>query len=256
MSAELRKDESTLVTWGPVAALSVTIGTYFLAQLLSGLVILGYSLSQRWTDQQLSDWLNQSVVGQFVLVLLVSGITLAILALFLRRRKSNWSAIGLIKPKLMDPVYALVGFGMYFPLVIVVTAVVSGLIPSLDTQQQQEVGFQTATAAPELALVFISLVVVPPLVEEIVMRGFLYTGLRTRLPTGAAVLITSALFGIAHLQFGSDAPLLWIAFVDTFVLSVVLIAVREIGDSLWPAIFLHAIKNGIAFASLFVFRLV
>jgi membrane protease YdiL (CAAX protease family) len=59
------------------------------------------------------------------------------------------------------------------------------------------------------------------------------------------------LFGVAHLQFGSGAPLLWVAALDTFTLSIVLCYLREKTGSVWAGVFLHAIKNAIAFVALF-----
>lgn len=256
MTEETKHKDLPLVTWGPVAAVLVTIGTYLTAQLLAGVLILAYALTQGWSDVETGDWLGQSIVGQFVTVLLVEVFTVLLLWWFLRRRKATLRSLGLVKPKFMDGIYAIAGFGLYFPLVILTSAVAKGLIPGLNLEQEQQIGFQATAAGPELALIFASLVILPPLIEEIVMRGFLYTGLKSKLPIWAAVVITSALFGVAHLQFGNGAPLLWVAFIDTFVLSVVLIGVRELGKSLWPAIFLHALKNGLAFAALFIFKLV
>jgi membrane protease YdiL (CAAX protease family) len=60
------------------------------------------------------------------------------------------------------------------------------------------------------------------------------------------------LFAVAHLQFGSGAPLLWIAAIDTFVLSLFLIYLKDKTDSLWAPILLHMLKNFIAFMALFV----
>ena len=100
-------------------------------------------------------------------------------------------------------------------------------------------------------LVFISLVLLPPVVEEIVARGFLYTGLRSKLPKIVAALITSALFAAAHLQWGSGAPLLWVAALDTFTLSLVLVYLREKTGGLAASMGVHMLKNGLAFVVLF-----
>jgi membrane protease YdiL (CAAX protease family) len=59
-------------------------------------------------------------------------------------------------------------------------------------------------------------------------------------------------FGLPHLAQGGDAGPLWIAFIDTFILSMVLVWLREQTGNLWAGIVLHAIKNGIAFVSLFI----
>jgi len=83
-------------------------------------------------------------------------------------------------------------------------------------------------------------------------RGFVYTGLRTKLQPVGSALITSAVFASLHLEFGNGAPLLWVAAIDTFILSLVLCYLREKTGSLWPGICLHALKNFVAFATLYL----
>jgi len=51
---------------------------------------------------------------------------------------------------------------------------------------------------------------------------------------------------------GGAAGPLYIAALDTFILSLVLIYLREKTGSLWASITLHAVKNGVAFMALFV----
>src|SRR5690606_7282850 len=104
----------------------------------------------------------------------------------------------------------------------------------------------------QLILVFISLVLLPPFVEEVLARGFLYTGLKTKWPVWAAAVVTSLIFAAAHLEFGSGAPLLWVAAIDTFTLSLVLIYLREKTGKLGASIMLHMLKNGVAFVLLFI----
>jgi len=96
-----------------------------------------------------------------------------------------------------------------------------------------------------LVLAFIGLVVLPPIAEEMLFRGFLYRGLAKRLPKILSALITSGLFALLHFQ--------WNVSLDVFVLSLVLIALYEKTKNLWVCVGLHAIKNGIAFLALFVF---
>ena len=123
--------------------------------------------------------------------------------------------------------------------------------PGLNVNQQQDIGFTNVHGAGALILTFISLVILPPLAEEIMVRGFLYSTLKKAMPALSAVLLTSALFAAAHLPEGGAAGPLYIAALDTFVLSLVLIYLREKTGSLWGSITLHATKNGIAFVALF-----
>lgn len=246
------------VPWGPVAAILVSIGVYFGGfggSILGTLLVTAYAVLQGLSANQITDWITNSALIQFFLILSFQTVSLLLLYAFLRSRKAGFRELGFRRPKVGDVGYALVGFGLYLPVYIAVVVGLTRLIPGLDVEQEQQIGFENVAGAPELALVFVSLVILPPLVEEILARGFLYSGLRAQLPKIHAALITSLLFAAAHLQFGSGAPLLWVAAIDTFILSMVLVYLRELTGSLWASIGLHALKNGIAFLALFVFHL-
>jgi len=137
--------------------------------------------------------------------------------------------------------------GPYYVFLLLVVVVLSASIPSLNVMQKQELGFDSITNGFLLSLTFVSLVVLPPIVEEIAMRGFLYTGLRKWLPKVVSALIVSGLFGAAHLAEGGSAGPLWIGAIDTFTLSLFLVSLREVTGNLWAGITLHAVKNLIAF---------
>jgi membrane protease YdiL (CAAX protease family) len=241
------------VTWGPVAAVLVSIGVYFGGQLLGGVLLYTALTLLRWPERRIEEWITHATFAQFLLIVLLEAATLLLLYAFMRYRRATLAMIGLIKPRLKDAGYALLGFVLYLPFYIGFLSLLTHLIPTLDTEQEQQIGFEQAAGA-DLILVFLALVVLVPLAEEIVMRGFLYSGLKSKLPKLAAVLITSVLFGIAHLQLGSGEPPLWVAAIDTFLLSLVLIYLREKTGRLWAPIGLHALKNGVAFLVLFVFR--
>ena len=242
------------VTWGPVAALLVAIGAYFIGRFLGSIFVFAALVVSGWSVERTTDWFSESTVAQFLLLLGIEAVTLAVLYVFMLSRKATWRMIGLVRPRLRDIGYALAGFAAYLPLYVLLVSALTRVIPSLDVDQPQQIGFQHADTPPELLLVMISLVVLPPLIEEILCRGFLYSGLKSKLPVIWAALITSVLFGAAHLQAFTGEPLLWIAAIDTFILSLVLIYLREISGSLWPAIGLHMIKNGLAFTLVFIYH--
>lgn len=249
-----KKADGELVNWSPLEALAITVGIYFMTQLLVGVGVGIYASSSGLTEEQLASQLDGSALGQFLFILGIEILTLAALVIFLRRRKTPWSAIGWIKPRWKDLGYAIAGFGVYFvTYAFIVASLVENYLP-VDTEQRQELGFDTSTVGPELVLIFMSLVIIPPLVEEIVVRGFLFTGLRNKLSIWPAAIVTSIVFGAAHLQWGSNAPLLWTAAIDTFMLSMILVYLRHKTGSLWPGIGVHFIKNGIAFLALFIFK--
>ena len=138
-------------------------------------------------------------------------------------------------------------------LYVLVVSILKGLISALDLEQQQDLGITAPHGGMEMLFVFFTLVVLPPIVEEIIFRGFMFSGLRKKLPFAISAIITSALFAIGHLQFGNEAPLLWVAAIDTFILSAVMCYVRERTGSIIPTILMHALKNLIAFSALYIF---
>ncbi len=230
-----------------VVAIAVFI--YFFSQ------IAGYLVADRAARlvSRTPEWLQNSVTGQFFLILTVEVLTLGLLFWFLRRRGQKLADIGLKdKPSITDIGYILIGYLVYFVAYLMLVSLIKVLVPALNVNQAQQIGFEQAQGG-QLALVFVSLVILPPVTEEILMRGFLYSGLKRSLPQHSATVITSMLFAAAHLQAGSGAPLLWVAAIDTFVLSLILIQLRErTGGKLWAPMGLHALKNGIAFIGLFV----
>lgn len=242
------------VKWGPLEAVGVSLFIFFAAQIIGGLLIVFVPLLAGVDPRTLSTWLENNAVGQFTFMGLISLFTLGLLVFFLKRRRSRLADIGFKgRPNWGTLGRVVLGFVVYFAGILLVTMVAKGVFPDLDLDQEQQLGFKNP-ADWQLPLVFIGLVLLPPFVEEILVRGFLYTGLRQRLPRLAMYLVVSGLFGVAHLQAGSGEPLLWIGFLDTFVLSVVMINLRERTGNLWAPIGLHMLKNGIAFVSLFVIR--
>lgn len=253
-AADTPVEKRPRVRYGPVEAVTVTVIVFFLAQIVVGVGVgLVFSLLG-WQEARIGAW-YKTPFGQFSLILLVEALTLWLIWWFLRRRKTRLSAIGLVGPQSRDVLFALAGFGVYFVAFIVVSALAKSAVPGLDLEQEQQLGFDKALSGNALWLVFASLVILPPVTEEIVCRGFLYTGLRTRLPVITAAIITSVLFALAHLQWGSGNALLWVAALDTFVLSMVLVYLREKTGSVWSPILVHMIKNGLAFTVLFVLKL-
>ncbi len=166
------------------------------------------------------------------------------------RRKLSLSIIGLGRmPKAMDLVTAVFGFVSFFIFLIISSLIVNALWLELSSQKQ-DLGFTDISSSTDNILAFRSLVILPPLGEEIRGRGYLYSGLRKVWRFWPALLFTSALFGLAHLEFGTGGPLVVEAAIDTFLLSVVLVFLRRNTGALYAGIAVHMINNLIAFTNL------
>ncbi len=162
-----------------------------------------------------------------------------------RRSKTTKEEIGLQRlPTWLDLLWAPAGAVAYLIVGTLVMWVAPMVLPFVDFTQTQDTGFTGISQRYEYILAFISLVVIAPVAEEILFRGYLLGKLRKHLPLWTAILITSLLFAIVHFA--------WNVGVDVFVLSLVLCVLRVVSGSLWPSILLHMFKNGLAFYLLFV----
>jgi membrane protease YdiL (CAAX protease family) len=251
-SQKLETPLSQKVPWGPLVAVLYAAAVYFAAQIIGSILIALYPRLSGWKHSVAINWLDNSVVAQFWYVLFAEALTFAAIWWFIRHRKGNLRSIGWTRFRAWYPMATVAGFAVYFIGYVVMLTIATHLFPALNVNQKQQLGFQNATGSTDLTLAFLSLVVLPPLVEETVFRGFVFTGIRNKLNWVWAAILTSALFASAHLEFGNGQPLLWVAAIDTFCLSLVLCYLRQKTDSLWPGIMLHALKNCIAFVTLFI----
>jgi len=192
------------------------------------------------------DNLDSSNIEQFFYVLIAEGLAAYSVVYIVRRRKLSFSSVGLgRKPIWRDLFKAGLGFLAYYLLLTVVSIIVVQIFPNYD-KGSQDVGFNTLNTLLDSILAFCALVVFPPIGEEILVRGYLYGGLRQKLKFVPAMLITSLLFGAAHL-FTGDSGLLWGAALNTFVLSIVLVYLRENTGALYAGMLVHGLNNAIAF---------
>jgi len=241
--------------WGPWRAVLGTLASFYLAQEFAALVLSLYVQSKHWSQAQANEWAN-GVSVQFIYVLIIEVLTIAVIYLFTRGypQKMVRQGLGLIRPKRSDIAHLIIGFGAYYLLYFAVLSITSFFLP-IDTNQKQEIGFDGASQSTfSLVLTFISLVILPPIVEEIVFRGFLFRGLRRFWSPLIAALFTSTLFAFPHAMQGVDGATLWNAAIDTFALSMVLCYLREKTGALYAGMGVHALKNLVAFLALFIFH--
>ena len=245
------KQADSGITWGPWSAVGVVIVVFLLAQLVAEEIMLIYPHLQSWSQTKANNWLQNSVYAQFFYVLLAEVLTVSLIFLFIYWRKGKLRSIGLKRPKIIDTAYMLTGLFIYYPIYIV-AALTAGWLLSVNLNQTQSIGFSGTYSGWQLFIVFVSLVVLPPIAEEIMFRGFLFSGLKKKLPVIWAALFTSLLFAVPHLLESGSGGLLWIAGIDTFILSMVLCWLRQATGRLYAGMGLHALKNFIAFATLYL----
>lgn len=178
-----------------------------------------------------------------VIYLLTIGIAIGVP--YLWRRRTSLATLGLDRlPSWSDIGLSPAVFVVYTLAVTAVLNAVSSVIPGFPINEAQDVGFKAFGSPTDNMLAFLTLVVLAPIAEETLFRGYLYGKLKRSVPAVVAALVTSLLFAVAHFQ--------WNVGIDVFVLSLVLCGLRSLTGSIWAGILVHMIKNGIAYYLLFV----
>lgn len=243
---------TTKATWNPLLGIFLAAVIFVGSQIISEVFLSYYRYPRHWNTQQLLNWLNNSITAQFLFILIAESLVVLGVCLFVWQYKNGLKAIGIRRPRWTDPLYGLGAVPVYLIAYLIAVSIITYLIPGLNVNEKQQLGFNNVSGAVQIILTFISLVILPPIAEEILFRGLLYSSLKKNLPTIVAVIGTSLLFAIGHLPEGGSAGPLYIAAIDTFILSLFLIYLREKTGGLWASMTLHALKNGIAFIALYV----
>lgn len=87
--------------------------------------------------------------------------------------------------------------------------------------------------------IFVTLAILAPLLEELIFRGVILDGFLQRYSPRTAIVWSSFIFGIAHMN-----P--W-QFISAFLLGLVIGWLYYKTRSLWPGIFLHFLNNAGAY---------
>ena len=213
----------------------VFFGIFLLAQGLGTAV--AWLAGCKWPDPELLaspdeaiSTAEQIAAGHFnaVTYFVSMSVTLAGF-LFYRRRRHGPAVVARFSRRGLNPVLLL--WGVFFMLS---TSVVLEPLLSLMPEVPNVYG--------RGAWAIVTVVVMAPLFEEVIFRGVLLESTRARYGVVAAWLLSSAIFGIVHVH-----PTV---VVNAFVMGLVLAFIYLRTDSLWSAIILHAINNGIAYLAL------
>lgn len=186
-------------------------------------------------------------VAQTIVAAIIYAVTLLVVAgvpYMIWHRKVTFETFGLQRlPTWADIGLSPLAFCLYALSVSIVVAIVAQ-IPGYPADQAQDVGFKAFGSRTDNMLAFITLVILAPLAEEALFRGYLYGKLKKHAPGVVAAIITSVLFGIVHGQVN--------VAVDVFVLSMILCGLRSLTGSIWAGVLVHMIKNAIAYYLIFV----
>lgn len=197
-------------------------------------------------EQLFESTTGQLLAGGLIYALVLFLVILPIWAI--RNFKYVLKVLGVTKKPTREILWLPAVIWVLYMGATVLAATVASFAPWIDIDQVQETGFQDLGLPLEYVAAFIALVILPPIAEELVFRGYLFGRLREKFGFWLSSIVVSIVFGIVHMQ--------WNVAVDVAVLSLFLCYLRERTGSIWASIVLHAIKNGVAYFLLFIAPLI
>ncbi len=252
-------DRSVAWGWadlGRVAILTVLIvaGGAFALVLLGLALSLGFTLGEGFGgipngtfDRLTSFCAPYSAAGLLLLggSLLYGAVAFSVRKYSVVRYNQAWGALGFNRlPR------AALGrtAALFIPITlggVLVVRAETALLGGLPANPQTALLTGGVPAQPaNFLLLFLLLVVIMPIAEELFFRGFLYRLLRGHFSPWAAAPISAAVFAALH---GVPSLFPWL-----FYMGLVYAALAERTGSLWAGIVVHAMANGLVLAYLVV----
>ncbi|HET6588118.1 MAG TPA: CPBP family intramembrane glutamic endopeptidase [Oleiagrimonas sp.] len=226
------------------------------AVVLGLLAALGYGIVQGGQGHKLSQAAVQQALRSPDVKTGFTVVTIAVVAVLMlwiirRRWRGQWAVAN---PPGFGFVWPQGGIWfLYAGLAGVAVALLGGMLTTWLAHGhavQQDVTMMGLHVSLGMRVTLAVLVVcVAPLVEELIFRGVLLSGLMSRMKAGWAVALSALIFGCVHLP---DFKFAWYAIPALVLLGVVLALLRLRTRSLWPAMAAHAANNLMATIAWFV----
>ena len=171
---------------------------------------------------------------------------IATYAIIVRRRRGSWREIGFRAPPLVPLLLTPALFFGQMILLAIANLIVQSIVGNFENPQIDALTDPAGFSWLNFVSVFTVGAIIAPIVEEMLFRGLLYQWLRSHTGALGAILLSGAIFSMAHV-----IPVL---LLPLFVIGVVLAAVFEWTRSLWITITLHFLQNAMAISLLFLLQ--
>lgn len=234
------------VPWGIPAAFLVGAAAFILGDVLASGIVAAWLVSsgRAASVQEVLGLISEDLTLLFSVYAVSQIIMAGAVYAFVRSRGSSWQTLGFRRFKLRRAIGVVItGFVGFMIAAVLATAALEQVAPTVDLEAQQQIAFTAAGNQVEIILAFAALVIIAPLAEELLFRGFLLPALGRRLGVATAIIGSSLIFGLLH------PPAVTMVIIGVFAIFLALAYTRS--GSLWPAIILHSSKNLIAFIGLF-----
>lgn len=209
---------------------------------LSTFIVITFIMAQAVS----SYWLLQIFVYEYGTVTSLSAIVtlfviFAMIWLLIKINKANFGEFMAIRPFRWRYLF------IFSILLFLLNLIIDGVTTWLDREPMQFMDALILTANP-LWLLILAVIVIVPIYEELIFRGFMWSGLvGTKLGVWGTAILTSVVFAVIHVQYG------WVELLGIFALAMLFSYARLLSGSLLLPIILHIFNNGLAMWEYLIF---
>ena len=249
MKTQLSATEQAPKPWGFWATIAFSLIAFIVMSMIQGIVLVVYAMQQGTkfdiNDKNCTESINKYALdGDLLGLAEIPSATVGVLLIlwFASMRKSisvkqylhlYWPRIGSILKWLGIMFLVMIGMQIVMTSMGVVT-------PSFMTD--------VYGSTEHKWVLWIAVIIGAPFFEEFLFRGFLFEGLRhsfskltsSAVGTTLAVLITSGIWAVIHMQYG------WIEIISIFAIGIALAVARLKTGSLYVPIAMHMMMNFLA----------
>ena len=217
--------------WG----LWATLGWFILAFILS--IVAGLVVMLIWRPDAITGDTDVLKDGPLISITTIASAVVQVGTLALAARLAGWPAgeyLGLVRPATRPALVLIAILIVFLPSYDALTYLLGRDIVTpfqVDT-------YRTARDSGTLSLLWIAIVIVAPVAEEIMFRGFLFRGwVRSERSAIPGILIISLVFAAIHIQYD------WFGILQVFFIGLLFAIVRWRSGSTLLTILLHVLAN-------------
>ena len=127
---------------------------------------------------------------------------------------------------------SIISFIIFIPLLFLISFIIQYVLPEY---KQQEIVLNFKSTLIEDKGILLHVLVIAPIVEEVIFRGYIYRILKSKIPIIFATIINSTLFALIHYNV--------LSYILLFVLSIFLTYIYERNGSIICPIIIHSLFN-------------